>query len=187
MPTNLELKARYPSAERASDIATTFIKREPDVLLQIDTYYGVREGRLKLREFGLNGAELIYYHRGNQKAERISEYSIIPVHDAAGVKELLHSRLGRRIVVDKKRLVFLYENARIHIDVVKDLGTFVEFEVLVTKGTRQAHRLIRFLCDKFEIRNDQLVGVSYSDLLLGNVSEACRENCQSTHQLNEEP
>ncbi|MBM4169477.1 MAG: class IV adenylate cyclase [Ignavibacteria bacterium] len=181
MPANLELKAHYTSAEDASAIAAKFIKNEPELLLQVDTYFDVRDGRLKLREFGLDDAELIYYHRSNQRTERISEYSTIPIHDVEGVKQLLSGRLGLKTVVDKRRLVFLYENARIHIDIVKDLGTFIEFEVMVTRGRRQAHRLMHQLREKFEIRDDQLVGPSYSDLLIAKAPTVISTLNPETH------
>lgn len=171
MPTNLEFKAHYPSIEQGSLIASRFIKREPELLLQVDTYFNVREGRLKLREKDLDEAELIYYLRNDVKSDKFSDYSIVPVHDVDGLKQLLARLWGVKVVVNKKRLLYLYENARIHLDAVEGLGTFIEFEVLMTRGKSQASRLMRRLREMFGIADDAVVAGSYSDLILGKPDE----------------
>ena len=56
----------------------------------------------------------------------------MPVADAAGTKRLLGRMLGPRACVRKRREVWLYENARIHLDTVEGLGRFIEIEVVVT-------------------------------------------------------
>jgi len=171
MPTNLELKAQFPSIEQGSLIASRFIKRDPELLIHVDTYFNVREGRLKLREKNLEEAELIYYLRNDIKSDKISDYSIVPVHDAEGLKQLFNRVWGVKVVVDNKRLLYLYENARIHLDNVGGLGTFIEFEVLITRGKSQASRLMRRLRETFGIGDDAVVAGSYSDLLIKKLTE----------------
>ena len=51
------------------------------------------------------------------------------------------------MVVEKKRRLFLYKNSRIHLDEVRGLGTFIEFEVLVKHGKQQAQKLLELLSD----------------------------------------
>jgi predicted adenylyl cyclase CyaB len=78
---------------------------------------------------------------------------------------MLTSLFGILAVVSKTRHLYLYKNARIHIDMVRGLGTFVEFEVLVKRGKQQARRLMRELTKVFSIAPRSTMGISYSDLL----------------------
>jgi adenylate cyclase class IV len=48
---------------------------------------------------------------------------------------------------------------------VKNLGTFLEFEVLVLHGRKQAQKLLAQLNDAFQIDKKEVIPVSYSDLL----------------------
>ena len=41
-------------------------------------------------------------------------------------------------VVEKKRLLYMYDNTRIHLDEVKGLGKFLELETLVLSGLKDA-------------------------------------------------
>lgn len=70
---------------------------------QVDTYFTVPAGRFKLRESSLSGAQLIPYLRADEAGPKLSEYSVIPVSDAARVKNLLGSILGTDTVVEKVR------------------------------------------------------------------------------------
>ena len=69
-------------------------------------------------------------------------------------------------MLKKRRRVFIYKNARIHIDTVKGLGNFIEFEVVDNGG--DVVGLMDFLIDKFSLRDAEFVRVSYSDLLKQN-------------------
>ncbi len=62
-------------------------------------------------------------------------------------------------------MLYLFNNARIHLDSVQGLGSFIEFEVLVTKGKTQAKSLMRTLSKKFSISKAAVIASSYSDLL----------------------
>ncbi len=61
---------------------------------------------------------------------------------------------------------FSIENSRIHIDSVKGLGEFVEFEVVVNRGKAQARKLMQSLMRVFEIETKSLIAGSYSDMPL---------------------
>ena len=61
---------------------------------------------------------------------RASEYTVTPVRDeAAGL--CLVPKGKPLVVVRKRREVLLWDNVRIHLDAVDDLGTFVELEAVV--------------------------------------------------------
>jgi predicted adenylyl cyclase CyaB len=165
MPQNLEIKCAYQSLAKARGIARRIGASSKGTLRQIDTYFKVKSGRLKLREINGRQFELIYYHRPNAKSSRYSHYTIIRLEEPSAAKSLFHSLLGVSVVVRKKRALFLYKNARIHIDSVERLGTFMEFEVVVNRGKRQARELMQFLMKEFGIEQKMLLGGSYSDLI----------------------
>jgi adenylate cyclase, class 2 len=165
MPQNLEIKCRYQSLARARKIALSIGASSQGTLRQIDTYFNAKSGRLKLREINGQRSELIYYQRPNARSSRYSHYSIVSLDEPGAPKSLFRSLLGVSAVVRKKRSLFLYKNARIHIDSVERLGTFVEFEVVVKRGKRQARELMKFLMKEFGINKKMLLGGSYSDLV----------------------
>ena len=165
MPSNLELKVRIASIRHASSLAFKLGARRGGVLAQTDTYYRSPSGRLKVRETQGKQSELIYYHRRNFKGNRYSDYRRIPIEGPREMKGLLADLLGVLCVVKKERRLFLYKNSRIHLDTVQGLGNFLEFEVLVTNGKRQARTLMKELWKALEIRNNAVVAGSYSDLL----------------------
>jgi predicted adenylyl cyclase CyaB len=163
---NLEIKARVEalgplrSRLRAMDGAS----RQP-VVRQTDCYFRVPKGRLKLRVVGTKrDGELIAYRRPDRSAARTSEFQLLPTADAAGVRRLLEQMLGVRACVRKRREVWLYKNARIHLDTVDVLGCFVEIEVVVTESMAQARTLMSELRGALGIRAADLFAGSYGEL-----------------------
>ncbi len=166
MPTNLELKARYPSRAEAHARASACGASAHGTLLQTDTYFRVPRGRLKVREIAGSGAELIYYERSDATAERWSRFIREPAGEPAGLIRVLASAFGVLAVVRKRRELYIFRDARIHIDEVEDLGTFVEFEV--TGGETPASvATMKDLREAFGIGDEIVVKVSYSDMILG--------------------
>jgi len=168
MPQNLELKARISSVSEADRIARRLNAQVKGILHQRDIYYKVSQGRLKLRIINNSSAELIFYNRPNKKGSRYSEYFILPVYDAKLTNELCTSAFGQKVVVEKKRRLFLYKNSRIHLDEVRGLGTFIEFEVIVKHGKRRAQKLLAVLTTEFGVKPATTVAVSYSDLIFNS-------------------
>jgi predicted adenylyl cyclase CyaB len=166
MPQNLELKARISSISEAVRAARSLHIRFNGILRQRDVYYNVPNGRLKLRIINTCAAELIYYNRPDKKSHRYSDYYILPVSDPNLTNVFYTSAFGQKVVVEKKRRLYLYKNARIHLDDVRGLGAFIEFEVQVKYGKKQAQTLLKFLSARFKIKRSTKIEVSYSDLLL---------------------
>ena len=166
MPTNLEIKAKYSSLSQARRISRTLGARFGGTLKQTDTYFKVKRGRLKLREINEKELELIYYRRENARGSRYSDYTVLQLQKKEAAKRVLESLFETMVVVKKRRDLFLYKNSRIHIDSVAGLGGFVEFEVLLVQGKRQAQQLMSFLQSKFGIDSSSLIAGSYSDMLL---------------------
>ena len=166
MPTNLEIKAKCSSLVQARKISRTLGARFGGTLKQTDTYFKVKRGRLKLREINEKELELIYYRRENARGSRYSDYTVLQLQKKEAAKRVLESLFETMVVVKKRRDLFLYKNSRIHIDSVAGLGGFVEFEVLLVQGKRQAQQLMSFLQSKFGIDSSSLIAGSYSDMLL---------------------
>lgn len=163
---NLEIKARVealaPLRSRLRKLDGVY---RHAILRQTDWYFRVPKGRLKLRAVGAKrDGELIAYLRPDRSAARTSEFQLLPTADAAGVRRLLEQMLGVRACVRKRREVWLYKNARIHLDQVDGLGRFLEIEVVVTDGMAQARRLMRELRGALGIRSNDLFAGSYGEM-----------------------
>lgn len=164
---NIELKARYEDLGRLREACKSLGAegQEPD--RQLDTYFRIANGRLKLRESLLSGAELIFYTRADVAEARESYYETCPVQDPEGLKAILKRALGVQAVVAKRREIFVIGNVRIHLDKVQELGTFVELEGMVENPAElmEVADEVRGLQRALGIDNQSLVKESYSDLL----------------------
>jgi adenylate cyclase class IV len=134
---------------------------------QIDTYFPVPHGRLKLREIVGVRAELIWYNRSNEARSRKSDYRLTPISHPQDLKISLNAALGVRGEVEKHRHVLLWHNVRIHLDEVKLLGSFIEFEAVITGDETEAtgHERLGHLCKILNITSADYLEGSYADLL----------------------
>jgi adenylate cyclase len=76
MPRNVEIKARIADAATLARKAEAIADREPQVIIQDDTFFPCRTGRLKLRVFSPTAGELIFYRRPDQTGPKESFYVI---------------------------------------------------------------------------------------------------------------
>ncbi len=138
---------------------------------QIDTYFNVPIGRLKLREGNIENA-LIHYTRSNTATAKQSDVLLYQHQPDTTLKQILTKALGVKVVVDKKRRIYFIDNVKFHFDEVKDLGTFVEVEAIDKEGLIGIEKLkeqCTYYANLFNIRNEDYIAVSYSDLLMGNM------------------
>src|SRR5689334_15550162 len=110
---NIELKARCRDLPAARAAAIALGAKAVGVLEQVDTYFHVQSGRLKLRETTGESAELIWYARADQTQFRASDYQLVPMADASLAKMALTSALGVRGEVRKRRELLMWHNVRI--------------------------------------------------------------------------
>lgn len=147
---------------------------------QTDWYFRVPAGRLKLRQVaGRHDGELIAYLRPDRRAARASDFQRMPTPDAAGTRRLLDRMLGGLSCVSKRREVWLYKNARIHLDTVDGLGRFLEIEVVVTDGMSQARALMRQLRGALGVRVKDLCAGSYAELKARREGPGDRGSCDT--------
>ena len=164
---NIELKAKYPNLAHAEQLAVELGAKLEWHRKQIDTYFNVKSGRLKLREVENETAELIAYFRENIPQSRESRYQRLTISNSDEMKSMLSQVLGVTIVVSKFRKLYLYKNIRLHLDEVEGLGNFIEFEGVLHPGESESETRndLYILQNRFEIRKIDLVSVSYSNLL----------------------
>jgi len=165
---SLEVKARCPSPAKVRAVLQTLRADFKGLDRQIDTYFIVPSGRLKLREGRIENA-LIYYQRDDRKGSKRCDSTLYPCPDPSSLKRVLKASLGVLVVVDKEREIYFIRNAKFHIDRVKGLGSFVEIEVFERPGKRSPEAL-RKECGVYQqllgILKRDLVADSYSDQLL---------------------
>ena len=135
---------------------------------QVDTYFNVVKGRLKLREGNIEN-NLIYYERNDQPGAKESSFQLINVPDAKGLKEVLIKSLGVKVVVEKKREIWFIKNVKFHLDEVSGLGSFAEIEASNLYSNipkEELQKQCNFYLKEFGINDEDLIAISYSDMLL---------------------
>jgi predicted adenylyl cyclase CyaB len=164
---NIEIKAKCADQGRIRSILKSRNAEFRGLDHQVDTYFKVSAGRLKLREGNIEN-HLIFYERANQQGPKQSNVILFDTEPKSAVKEILAKALGVLFVVDKSREIYFIENVKFHLDAVKDLGTFVEIEAIDTGGItkEKLDEQCRSYMQLFGIKDSDLLAVSYSDLLL---------------------
>ncbi len=165
---NVEFKAKTNNVTAAEKI---LLQHNPVFIgedHQIDTYFNVPNGRLKLREGNIENA-LIHYERENTAGSKLSQVLLYQHVPDTSLKEILVKALGIKTVVDKRRKIYFIDNVKFHFDTVENLGTFIEVEAIDKDGSIGREKLQR-QCDVyaglFTISREDFIAVSYSDMML---------------------
>ncbi|EKD24599.1 MAG: adenylate cyclase [uncultured bacterium (gcode 4)] len=165
---NIEIKAKSDNQDMIREILKSKNADFRWTDHQIDTYFNVNFGRLKLREGNIEN-HLIHYQREDKEGPKQSNVTLFKSDPKSSLKEILTKALDILVVIDKKREIYFIDNVKFHIDTVKDLGTFVEIEAIDNDGNIGKEKLLeqcQFFLDLFKIPQEDLISVSYSDLLL---------------------
>lgn len=164
---NIEIKARTTKQEKIRDILKLNNAEFMGVDHQIDTYFKVGFGRLKLREGNIENC-LIYYERDDISGPKKSSVILYAHSSGPKLKEILAKSLGVLAVVDKHREIFFINNVKFHLDDVAGLGTFIEIEAIDKNGSVGNEKLLEqcnYYLKLLDISNEDLVENSYSDLV----------------------
>ncbi len=174
---NVECKARdddpAATARRCAELGAA----DQGVLHQRDTYFAGARGRLKLRDQGPDGSQLIAYRRADSAEDSESRYVLATTTEPEAMVEALDAALGTTVAVVKRRRLFTYENVRIHLDEVEGLGSFIELEGVVAgdgSDLEATRGRVARLRAELGITDDALVAVGYSDLLLDSADVLLR-------------
>lgn len=171
MGRNIEIKARVPDdrwpavRRRARRLAAA----SPETLRQVDTFFNVGHGRLKLRVVGSGSGELIAYDRPDGNEPKASSYAVSPTSSPETLLATLARALGVRGVVRKTRELFQVGQTRIHLDEVDGLGRFLELEVVLREGQSDddGRTIARDVMRQMGVEDRDLVAGAYVDLLEG--------------------
>ncbi|MEN8121296.1 MAG: class IV adenylate cyclase [Bacteroidota bacterium] len=165
--TNIEIKARCNDHEVIRKILLSGNAEFKGVDNQIDSYFKVNSGRLKLREGNIENA-LIHYNREDKDEPKESDILLYKTSKNSLLKELLTKALGEIITVNKEREIYFIGNVKFHLDKVEGLGEFIEIEA-IGKDDEDKSTLMqqcKFYLNLFGISKEDLIPVSYSDMLL---------------------
>ena len=169
---NVEFKAELRDIEAARQQCTALGAQCIGTMRQVDTYYRLADGRLKRRQTDGGKAQWIYYHRGDRINPRLSTYTILNDQQA-------RRRWGKRslktwLTVTKSRELWQLDVVRIHLDVVEQLGCFIEFEAVIDDAhdVEACGLLVVNLREAFQPVIGEPVAVSYSDLMAQPAAES---------------
>lgn len=166
--TNIEIKARCQQLDHIRQLLLDRGAESRGTDHQIDTYFNVPTGRLKLRQGNIENT-LIFYQRTEQAGPKQSAITLAEVPPQSELKIVLAQALGVLVMVDKQRAIYFMGNVKFHLDTVVGLGTFVEIEVIDSDGSHTLPQL-RAQCEEycrlFGLAPAEYIAASYSDLLL---------------------
>ena len=165
---NLEIKAKCTGHFAAISALRKLNAENKGILKQRDVYFRISPGRLKLRSINREEHQLIYYRRPDRKSARFSNYFLEKIRYPGRTEKILGNSLGKLVTVNKKRVLYIYENVRIHLDTVGGLGKFIEIEIVckTASDTRSAAKKMKMLTKVLGIKYKDHIKVSYSDMIL---------------------
>ena len=165
---NIEFKA---ATSKLDELERALLEKGPRFVgedHQVDTYFNVPTGRLKLREGNIENA-LIRYVRADTAGSKSSDVILYPHQPGSNLKEILVNSLGIKVLVDKRRRIYFIDNVKFHFDTVSGLGTFIEVEAIDRDGSIGREKL-QAQCDEYAsflgITKEDYIAVSYSDMIL---------------------
>ncbi len=165
---NVEIKAKSHNHDEIRTILKRKNAEYKGMDHQIDTYFNVNNGRLKLREGDIEN-NLIHYIREDKKGPKQSNIILFKSSPNTTLKDILTAANGILTIIDKEREIYFVDNVKFHIDTVKDLGTFIEIEAIDKNGDIGKEKLLlqcEYYLNLFNIQKENLISVSYSDLKL---------------------
>lgn len=171
MPKNLEIKVPVKSLSKLMKI----VEEKGGELIyssrQIDVYYKLQNGRLKVRNSQNGEKSVIFYRRIEDGSERWSDFEVIPVPNPEDWIKFFDKFLDRLVVVDKHRTLYHLQNTRIHFDKIKGLGNFVELETKVVGSKSKARKEFAEIMELLKLNPQEQILNSYSDLILKRIKK----------------
>ena len=163
MPKNLELKIYCSSFSGLKKTLKVINAEFSGELIQKDVYYKNEKGLLKLRIE--NGEQsLIKYLRDEEGKDRWSDFHVLKF-SGGNTEEFFNDIFEVEAIVEKKRLLYMYNNTRVHLDEVKGLGNFLELETLVLSGLKDAQNRFNKIIDLLGLDIKKQIKNSYKILI----------------------
>ena len=166
---NIEIKARINDYDKVKRLVEDLCPTPIQTKQQEDTFFNTPKGRLKLRESDGETA-IMYYDRPNSFEPKQSDIVISFIENPDTLKSVLSKSLGIRGIVKKKRILYKYDQTRIHLDDVEGLGNFIELEVVLESNQTSidGETIAYNLMNMFDIQKTDLIDVAYIDLIETN-------------------
>lgn len=181
----IEFKARESAPGQAEKLLLSLNPVFKGEDRQVDTYFNVASGRLKLREGNIENA-LIWYYRPNDAGSKQSQVLLHKHSPGSSLKEILTKLHGIKVLVDKKRRIYFIDNVKFHFDEVDGLGKFIEVEAIDETGELGLQK-IQQQCDHyaqlFGIQKQDYMALSYSDMIIQKQEEEKKFPVLTTDRL----
>uniref|UniRef100_A0A915BTR5 CYTH domain-containing protein n=1 Tax=Parascaris univalens TaxID=6257 RepID=A0A915BTR5_PARUN len=168
------LKARVHNCEQMESAIFELTESLGLVTSQEDIYFDVPHGQLKLRVVHPNRCGQLILHKTAVKSQsKLNEFRITHVEDVVSLRETLGMALGEVGVIHADRRIFEKDNIVISVDTVEDLGEFINITVSVVgrDNEEEGMKLAKSVQAKLGITDDQLIPLSYYDLLMQGFRE----------------
>jgi predicted adenylyl cyclase CyaB len=164
----IEIKARCSNPSKVRQL----LLQQPNIQFigvdaQVDTYFKIPSGRLKLREGNIENS-LIYYDRENKKDAKKSDVTLYKPTEVVSLKAVLLAALPTLIVVEKKREIYFIDHIKFHLDTLSALGSFIEIEVIDANDAMDISEMreqCQFYMELLDVQKEDLMENSYSDML----------------------
>ena len=164
----IEIKARCSNPSKVRQL----LLQQPNIQFigvdaQVDTYFKIPSGRLKLREGNIENS-LIYYDRENKKDAKKSDVTLYKPTEVVSLKAVLLAALPTLIVVKKKREIYFIDHIKFHIDTLSALGSFIEIEVIDANDAMDISEMkeqCQWYMELLDVQKEDLMENSYSDML----------------------
>ncbi|XP_052120396.1 uncharacterized protein LOC127748900 [Frankliniella occidentalis] len=173
MPRNIEIKAvisnfgafLHKVKELSGATDTTF--------KQVDTFYEVPNGRLKLREQEGQDPQLVFYDRPDEDGPKLSDYECCNLPADTNLKSVLSRAMKVKGVLKKSRTLVMIGQTRVHIDRVEGLGDFMELEVQLSDSetVEEGEKTAKSLMEKLGVPEENLLRGAYMDHVLVKQAE----------------
>ena len=164
---NLEIKLRVDSFEKIKEKLSSYYS---DTLKQKDTYYVVNNGRLKLRQENERAGYFIRYYRDNLLSEKTSKYYTYDVPNVEEFNLIFDTSMQIEVIIEKERTLYLYKNARIHLDKIVGIpnSLYVEIEVVIKteEDDENSHKLMEELLTIMNLKDNEVVALGYREIVL---------------------
>jgi predicted adenylyl cyclase CyaB len=164
----IEIKARCSNPSKVRQLLLQQLNIQfIGVDAQMDTYFKIPSGRLKLREGNIENS-LIYYDRENKKDAKKSDVTLYKPIEVASLKAVLLAALPTLIVVEKKREIYFIDHIKFHMDTLSALGSFIEIEVIDATDAMDIAKMkeqCQWYMELLDVQKEDLMENSYSDML----------------------
>jgi adenylate cyclase class IV len=166
------LKTRDPDPARSVARCASLGAEDRGAVGLRDTYFQGPRGRLKLREEAGGGAHLLAFERVHLNGREPRQWHF-GVSQPDVLLAAFSTSLGVEAVVAKQRRLFVWEGARICLDKVEKLGSFLVLEADVETDLDVAGEktTLGVLCKTFGIEEGDAIEASYCDLALASARQ----------------